>query len=258
MFYKIATRYEALTLAIKVSTDKPEKIRVILKDSILPNTVFTDRYSTIYGTETFFIKIPVSGSQAILCIFNERTGNIPDLSDHTFQVLSIEKMPLGSKPWAYEFLNPDVHSFIKFCTRFCFNAGWIKSGNYKSGGGKFLIEYVPTIISAKDGKEMNTPARISLTTHRIQVSQRKMVPLSIPRRMAIMLHEFSHVYLNNDSSNESEADINGLRIYLGLGYPRVEGLLAFSETFEGTPTKMNGDRYRKINDFVEKFEKNPL
>jgi hypothetical protein len=34
--------------------------------------------------------------------------------------------------------------------------------------------------------------------------------------MAILLHEYSHFYVNQDINNESEADLNGLLIYLGL------------------------------------------
>jgi hypothetical protein len=51
-------------------------------------------------------------------------------------------------------------------------------------------------------------------------------------RFAILCHEFSHFYVNEDMDNESEADINGLLIYLGLGYPRIEGYQAFLEVFK--------------------------
>jgi hypothetical protein len=46
-------------------------------------------------------------------------------------------------------------------------------------------------------------------------------------RFAILCHEFSHFYVNDNMDDESEADINGLLIYLGLGYPRIEGYQAF-------------------------------
>jgi hypothetical protein len=74
-------------------------------------------------------------------------------------------------------------------------------------------------------------------------------------RMAILLHEFAHFYLNKNIDDETEADLNGLLIYLGLGYPRIEGYEAFLQVFEGSPTPENKKRYDVINEFIQNFEK---
>ena len=71
--------------------------------------------------------------------------------------------------------------------------------------------------------------------------------------MAILLHEFSHYYLNSDISNETEADLNGLTIYLGLGYPIREAYAAFGETFIGYPSPENKVRYEIINKFIRDY-----
>ena len=165
-------------------------------------------------------------------------------------------MSLEKRLDVFDLSNPTLKSFINFCTRFCFNAGHISSGTYKSSDGKFSIQYVPTIISSKSGKELETPARISKDNGNIQVSQKKFVTDTIPMRMAILLHEYSHYYVNKNIDDESEADLNGLLIYLGLGYPRFEGHEAFLKTFISTPTEMNKIRYDKIKRFIEDFEKN--
>ena len=73
--------------------------------------------------------------------------------------------------------------------------------------------------------------------------------------MAILLHEFSHVYLNADVDNEVEADLNALTIYLGLGYPRIEAFEVFAQTFMNAPTDQNEVRYNKIKQFIDEFEK---
>ena len=73
--------------------------------------------------------------------------------------------------------------------------------------------------------------------------------------MAILLHEFSHFYLNEKIDDEMEADLNGLLIYLGLGYPRIEAYQAFLETFKEKPTQLNKARYDLINKFINDFEK---
>ena len=167
----------------------------------------------------------------------------------------VKKVPLEKKTDIVDFNNPIVASFIRFCTKFCFNAGHLQSGKYESTDGKFLIEYLP-IICNEQKKELNTPARISKKSGRIQVSMKKFIPMTVPMRMAIMLHEFSHFYINDDINDETEADLNGLLIYLGLGYPRIEAYEAFLTTFIGTPTPTNKERYDIINKFITNFEKN--
>jgi hypothetical protein len=73
--------------------------------------------------------------------------------------------------------------------------------------------------------------------------------------MAILLHEFSHYYLNTDMSNETEADLNGLIIYLGLGYPRIDAYNVFTQVFVTSPNEVNHERMRIIDNFIRNFEK---
>jgi hypothetical protein len=255
MIFRVPTNYEEFTLRVTIKTERPEKIRIVLRDESLPNTYFTDRYGVINGEQTYHVRVPVSGKNALLLVYNEKTGNVPKDSDKTFQVLEVKKVPLEKKTDIVDFSNPIVASFIRFCTKFCFNAGHLQSGKYESTDGKFLIEYLPIICNEK-GKELNTPARISKKSGRIQVSMKKFIPMTVPMRMAIMLHEFSHFYINDDINDETEADLNGLLIYLGLGYPRIEAYEAFLTTFIGTPTPTNKERYDIINKFITNFEKN--
>lgn len=267
MVFRVPTRYEPLILVVSVATSRPEKIRIVFKDEKLNNTVFTDRYKTVNGSFTFYIRVPVCGLSSLLEVFNDKNGNMPQGRDNSFTVTEVRKAPLEKKLDLIDFNNPVVKSFVSFCTKFCYNAGVLNSKIYTSNDGIFTIEYLPTIISSKDGKELNTPARISKGQEdpvngkrtgggRMQVSQKKFVPMTVPGRMAIMMHEFSHYYINDDINNETEADLNGLLIYLGLGYPRIEAYEAFLGTFVGTPSQTNKDRYDVINKFIRDFEKN--
>lgn len=254
MNYKLPTRYEEFTLLVKVKTPKSEKIHLNVSDEGHRNTVFTDRWKTINGECSFFVRMPISGKNATIKLYNEKVGEHKD--DNSFEVLEIKKLPLEKRMDVLDMSNKGLKSFLNFCTRFCFNAGHLSSGTYKSNDGKYIIEYVPTIISSKSGKELETPARINKDNGMIQVSQKKFIPSTIPMRMAILLHEYSHLYVNKDIDNESEADLNGLLIYLGLGYPRFEGHEAFLKTFIDTPTPQNKVRYEKIKAFIDDFEKN--
>lgn len=253
MNFELPTRYDELTIKIVVSTSSPQKIRIIVKDKDLPNTIFTDRYKTVNGESSFFVRMPVSGKTAIITVFNEDNGNLSDGADGSFVVKKIEKEELDKKLDVIDFSNPFVKSFVAFCTRFCFNAGWIGSGNYVSDDRKFVIEYHP-ILTDESGAEVTTPARIDIADGVIQVSQRQFAAMTVPNRMAIMLHEFSHYYLNDNIDDEIEADLNGLLIYLGLGYPRIEAFEVFTKTFMNAPTEENMARFDKIKSFIDNFE----
>jgi hypothetical protein len=258
MVFRIPTRYEQFTLLIKVKTDKPQKLQLTIKDELEKNTVFTDRWKTVDGECTFYIRIPVSGKSALISIYNQKYGQRPKEQEDTFEVVEIKKLSLEKKLDVVDFNNHNLRSFVNFATRFCYNAGHLVSGTYKSNDGVFTIEYLPTIISSRTGKEMETPARISKSSGRIQVSQKKFITATVPMRMAILLHEYSHYYVNDDINDETEADLNGLLIYLGLGYPRFEAHEAFLKTFIDTPSALNKERYERIQNFIDNFEKNNL
>lgn len=252
MVYEIPSRYDEFTLLIKVSTQRPEKIRVIVKDAEMKDTIFTDRFKTVNGEVSFFVRMPITGNKLHAIIYNESVGNIDN--DSSFQVLDIKRLPLEKKMDVVDFGEANLRTFVRFCTRFCFNAGEMTSGVYKSKDGKFIIEYVP-FITANNGRESSTPARINVDNGKIQVSKAKFLPMTVPMRMAILLHEYSHYYVNDKMEDEIEADLNGLLIYLGLGYPRIEAYEAFLKTFVSVPSPQNKERYDKINKFIMDFEK---
>jgi hypothetical protein len=166
---------------------------------------------------------------------------------------SITKEPLDKKLDVIDFANPLVRSFVNFATRFCYNAGSLPSGTYLSDDKKFVIKYLPIIED--DGQEQTTPARIDIDNGTIEISKKHFLDYTVPSRMAILLHEFSHVYLNENVDDEVEADLNGLLIYLGLGYPRIEAFEVFAKTFLTVPSDGNKMRYDKIKAFIDDFEK---
>lgn len=256
MTYSLPTRFEEFTLKICVKTDSPQKIRIVVKDADKPNTNFTNRWKTVNGETDFYVRMPISGKSALIDVYNEKNGNRHKGEDPTFEVTEVKKIPLEKKLDVVDLSNPMIASFVNFAVKFCYNAGWLESGKYVSRDERFTIEYLPTIMSSRTGKALNTPARISQSTGRIQVSQEKFVPMTVPMRLAILFHEFSHYYINDDMKDEVEADLNGLLIYLGLGYPRIEAYEAFLSTFANVATQQNKERYDKINKFITDFENN--
>ena len=239
-------------MLIKIRTNTPETIRIRVLDADQPNTAFTDRYKTIEGESIFFVRMPVSPENALVTIYNEKNGNLLESQDTSFIVDSITKESLDKKLDVIDFSNPHVRSFVNFATRFSYNAGTLPTGTYTSDDKKFVIKYLPIIED--NGVEQTTPARIDIDSGIIEISKRQFIDYTIPNRMAILLHEYSHVYLNDNVDDEVEADLNGLLIYLGLGYPRIEAFEVFAKTFLNNPTDENGMRFERIKNFIDNFE----
>ena len=252
MIFSVPTRHEELTLLVKVKTFEPQKIRIKVIDAEQPYTTFTDRFRTVDGESIFFVRMPVSPKEAMVYIYNENNGNLQVGADPSLEVVSITKEPLEKKLDVIDFTNGQVRSFVNFATRFAFNAGSLPSGTYTSDDKQFVIKYLPTI--QENGVEQTTPARIDIDSGVIEVSKKQFRDFTVPNRMAILLHEFSHVYLNDNIDDEVEADLNGLLIYLGLGYPRIEAFEVFAKTFLAAPTEQNKMRYQKIVNFIDNFE----
>ena len=252
MIFSVPTRHEELTLLVKVKPLEPQKIRIKVIDAEQPYTTFTDRFRTVDGESIFFVRMPVSPKEAMVYIYNENNGNLQVGADPSLEVVSITKEPLEKKLDVIDFTNGQVRSFVNFATRFAFNAGSLPSGTYTSDDKQFVIKYLPTI--QENGVEQTTPARIDIDSGVIEVSKKQFRDFTVPNRMAILLHEFSHVYLNDNIDDEVEADLNGLLIYLGLGYPRIEAFEVFAKTFLAAPTEQNKMRYQKIVNFIDNFE----
>lgn len=253
MNFKMWLRYEPVMIKVVVRTTSPQKIVLKVYDSSQANTYFTDRTKTVNGEQELFVRMPLAPNTAILSIYNEKNGNQPKGQDNSFEVVKIEKEDLDITLPQTKMDTMSVRNFVKFAQKFAYNAGWISAPkDYVSVVGGYKIEYLPFIINSK-GEKMSTPARISTKNGRIQVSQEAFRGMTIPMRMAILLHEYSHYYLNTDIANETEADLNGLTIYLGLGYPIREAYAAFAETFIGYPTAQNKQRYDIINRFIKDY-----
>lgn len=252
MIFSVPTRHEELTLLVKVKTYEPQKIRIKVIDAEQPYTTFTDRFRTVEGESIFFVRMPVSPREAMVYIFNEANGNMQVGADPSLEVVSITKEPLEKKLDVIDFSNGQVRSFVNFATRFAYNAGSLPSGTYTSDDRQFVIKYLNSIQD--NGVEQTTPARIDIDSGIIEISKKQFRDFTVPNRMAILLHEFSHVYLNDNIDDEVEADLNGLLIYLGLGYPRIEAFEVFAKTFLSAPTEQNKMRYQKIVNFIDNFE----
>jgi hypothetical protein len=247
-----------MCLVIKLAVDTPTVVRIKIFDESKPKIVFTDRDKTVYDEETFYVRLPLTSNTLVISIYDDKRGNVPKEQEKNIKIISIDKTPLEKRLDVVDIKNRTIAYFVDFAQRFCYNSAYLEAGkSYQSDDGEFLIELVPTIIG-KNGKTLATPARISKVTGRIQVSKKEFDTYTVPMKFAILCHEFSHFYLNENMDDESEADINGLLIYLGLGYPRIEGYQAFLKVFMESPSEQNKKRFDRIDAFIKNFEKNKM
>lgn len=250
-------------VAVKVRTTSPQNISIQLFDWKKPNTFYTKRKgivkpkgTNVFGERLFYIRMPQSPKRGVLKIFNTKIGDKPKGVDTTFKVISLKMLPLERKLNRAITQNSNVQEFVKFAQQFSERAAFLSTGGsvYFSDNGKFRIDYYDDIISRKSGRVLKTPARVSTDHGYIEISKKQFLKYTIPMRMAILLHEFAHYYMSDQVNNETEADLNALMVFLGLGYPRIDGHNAFLQVFKGTPSDENRIRHGKIKDFIEGFE----
>ena len=258
MRIKAETRRKATTIMVEVETRTPQKIWIIVRDDSKPKTFFTKRYAIVKGKQKFFVRMPLSPKTALVQVFNAKSGDLPRGRDKSFRVINIKKLPLKTNYESFNTTNGNIVSFVKLAQEFSLKASYLSAGDsvYTSDNGKFRIDYYNQIKDSNTGTVVKTPARISKDTGVIQIAKDKFMTMSVPMRMAILLHEFSHFYLNKNMSDETEADLNALQIYLGLGYPRIDAYNVFLKVFETSPTEQNVDRYEILAKYIKDFEYN--
>ena len=204
-------------------------------------------------SRTIYFSFPVSPKDLFIgCL------NVNNINDKDFEV-KIEEAPLKKYNIA---MDSETRDFVQLAINFSQVCGFkMPQPNgtvYSTSDGKFNIKYMPQIKDYSSGQVINTPARIGHNTGIIEISAAKFIKYTIPMRVMILLHEFSHKYRNPkiglQINNEIGADINGLYIYLGIGFSKVDAICVFSKVFLTAQNSSNIQRIRKIQDYIQKFE----
>jgi hypothetical protein len=64
------TRYDEMCLVIKVAVTMPTVVRLKIYDEEKPKTVFTDRYKTVDGEFTFYVRMPLTSKSVVIAIYD--------------------------------------------------------------------------------------------------------------------------------------------------------------------------------------------
>jgi len=266
---------KATCLRIEVKTQKPANIIIRVIDANKPNTLYEDRYQKVINKDVFYIKMPVTPIVGVVQIFNGTNGNVKDGEDKSF-TFNINPVPLKRYIIPMRINNQLTRNFVEFAQEFSEDASIISSSHknspcsvYQSADGKLRIDYHDTLYDLNTekldrsgntiknpnyGREVTTPMRTNAETGVIEVSKKGIMQYTVPMRIAILLHEYSHFYLNNKPQDEEEADYNALLVFLYLGYSKISAYKAFCEVFKKADSPANRDRDKKIKDFIDNFE----
>jgi hypothetical protein len=245
--YELRTNNEPTSIKLGLESKRPIKSRVVVYNPSKPNTFYLDRLVNLNGKEDIEIYMPQNAEKVVLGI-----QSVGAVHDDFVRITNLEKTSLKQFEKCYN-RNSKVLEFIKFAQWFSENCAVLKAGTYYSENKKFRIDLLPVIVDG--GRVLTTPARISNTTGRIEVSKQHFIKNTVPMRMAILLHEFAHFNLNIKQHDEIEADLNALKIYLALGYPVIEAHKAFLHVFKVSATSQNKERYEYLKEFIDNFDK---
>jgi hypothetical protein len=217
------------------------------------NSKYVDRDIVVDGQRTIRFSFPVTPKTLFIGV-----GNKENPQDKSFEVTLIEAPLRTYNIW----LDFQTKRFLQLATQFSQVCGFenaTPSGRlFQSENSEFVIKFMDIIKDSRSGTPLNTPSRIGHSTGIIEVAKIKFDTYTIPMRMMILLHEYSHKYKNPkiglDISDEVGADINALYIYLGLGYSKIDAICVFANVFLKAQTSSNIQRMRKIMDYIQRFE----
>jgi hypothetical protein len=203
-------------------------IYVIGYDPLNPHTLYFRSRFRLSGLESIRLNCPQSPILLNILIWAE--------DDMPYELGSIDILPLE--------VTPSDDPSVRFIERFSRICGRLRPGLYQADDVPFFIEFKRKIYT-DDGQEHTTPARIHEDLPLVQVSEAKFDQDTIPERIAILLHEYSHNFINYNPDNEQEADQNALNIYRQLGYPNIEAMNAFGDIMPDT-----NDNFQRMQNFV--------
>jgi hypothetical protein len=240
-------------LYVQITCKGEKNFRVWAQDNTKPNSKYADREITVNGKRTIYLSFPISPKKLLVGVCN-----CQDVKDKDFEVLLMEdKLPTYNI-----FIDKETDNFLKLALHFSQVCGFEKADNtgriFKTDDDMFKIKYFDIIRDYMSGQVLNTPARIGHNSGIIEVAKNKFDNYTIPMRLVILLHEYSHKYRNPkiglDISNEVGADINALYFYLGLGFSKIDAICVFAKVFLKAQTQGNINRMRKIMEYIQKFE----
>lgn len=255
MKYIINSNYQPMDLSVVLKTNAPKNlIKTVVYDPT-NNDLILSRIDNLSGPKKVILKLPITSKDVIVETFSKRYGRQPLGKDKTFSMEIVSKHSLKTY---------DVHlgsgdrEFLEFAKKFVQQFPNLDpNGKIRSSkSGKFKFVLLPVCKSHK-GKILSTPSLIGVKSGIIEISKKHFDNMSQSRRMAILCHEYGHVFKNPimglNAKDEFGADLNGLTVYLGSGFGLSEYINAFETVFEDFQSPQNEVRDKVLRKFAHKI-----
>lgn len=221
MRYEVPTEERPTMIKFKVDVPNEQLITIVGydPDPKHPNTVYFARTARVKGKGQYFeIPMPISPVKLMLEIKPENAsfGSYMNVYD-----IVVTDMPTTLT--AFPEKTMEYYNFLK---KFAKEAGYIESGFYVSKDENYLI-WAKEHLDA-DG----TPARVNRRTGVVKMNLSKLRGFTVFMRVFIGLHEFFHYALQ--TTDEIIPDVNALKVYLAMNYPKSEANYAMTKVFDNS------------------------
>lgn len=237
---KIPTNHQKLCVNFDIEFAQPFDLWATGVDASNKKTVFFNRLINP-GSKFFNIDctLPVSPKN-LLVTFGNQYNN-----DNLYKIVAIGIDQLQNR--GVELSQFDYNN-IEWLKKFALDASYLPDGKYYSPQGAIWINYMPEIID-ENGIVLDTPARVNHDTGEMQINSTKYKTYTVPERMYVNVHEYSH--WANDNTDETFCDLESLRINLGLGFPKTEAIYAFTGIL--SETHENKRRVKQIVNYIHNY-----
>jgi hypothetical protein len=240
-------------LTIGFTVNQPCSLILIGRDAENPYSTYISRevsigrkyFSEGLGYREINIPFPLAPNFMMLNVWDKNHIGQDTFEVSKFKISTMEPRAI----WEHH----DIHDFIPFANWFSQKAGVLPVGIYDSPDLKYMIDYM-SVIKNEQGVPMITPARTSRINGRIEASKYHFLPLSVPIRWFIMMHERKHFQL--PTREEKVADLTALRVFLDYGFPKVEAIYACTLAMKAETTvakQAKVTRLKDIHSFIDQY-----
>lgn len=241
----VETKNIPMILEVRVNSNVYANVQVYVLKPEYENTAIVCREMRFRGSFVFKLMLPINGDKVVVVARDKNTN------DEKPKIVSVERSHLETNIPQELYNNPLIPEFIQHALEFSLRASFLPLGDYNSKKGNIKIKLVDSLEALdKDGvvRKTKSVARVDSKTRVIEVSKQNFKNYTVSGRFAILCHEFAHVYMNKDKHNEEEADKNAMKIYLGLGFSRVDLLTTWIKVYKNADNPENRKRLEKYFD----------
>lgn len=243
MRYEIDLEERPTLIKFKVDVPSEQMITIVGydPDPKHPNTVYFARTARVKGANQYFeIPMPISPKKLILEIKQD--------SRSFGSYMNVKDMVVMDLPTTTTVFPEKTMEYYNFLKKFAKEAGYIEPGIYVSKDENYLI-WAKEHLDA-DG----TPARVNRRTGVVKMNLSKIRGFTVYMRIFIGLHEFFHYALQ--TTDEIIPDVNALKVYLAMNYPKSEANYAMTKIFDNSPAALKRvqilDKMIKESDYAKK------